>query len=544
MTPFDEKNIAGDIVRYHEATKHHYERYARSAGYMDWENQPNPFRCYEKTRIVELPLLKEDPRAAYPDLYRRDNNPTREFNIETIAGFLELSLGLSAWKAVGRSQWSLRMNPSSGNLHPTEAHLILPQLPAVPAAIYHYNALTHCLEERAVLDAEIQRQISTHFSGKNFLIGLSSIFWRESWKYGERAFRYCNHDVGHALAALSIAANLFGWKATYLNGLSDDALDTILGFDQTRFADLEEEHPDLLCLVHSDDRPEIPRSLPQAVIAAFGNLKFNGIPNTLSQKRINWRIIYQTANLTRKPATTPQRYDFESGSWRHPATSKFTAAQIIRRRRSATAFDRSASVSKNQFLAMLDKTLPRKTCAPFDAELMHPSIHLLIFVHQVADLTPGLYFFLRNGKDIDLLKKAARSRFKWQPIEKNFPLYLLEEGNFRQQAVMVSCHQDIAGTGAFSLGMIAVFRRTITRTPYCYRHLFWESGMIGQVLYLEAEAHGARGTGIGCFFDDAVHDILGIEGNQYQSLYHFTVGKPIEDPRLTTYPPYGHLKNR
>jgi len=544
MTPFDEKNIAGDIVRYHEETKHHYERYARSAGYMDWENQPNPFRCYEKTRIVELPLLKEDPRAAYPDLYRRDNNPTREFNIETIAGFLELSLGLSAWKAVGRSQWSLRMNPSSGNLHPTEAHLILPQLPTVPAAIYHYNALTHCLEERAVLGAEIQRQISTHFSGKNFLIGLSSIFWRESWKYGERAFRYCNHDVGHALAALSIAANLFGWKATYLNGLSDDALDTILGFDQTRFADLEEEHPDLLCLVHSDDRPEIPRSLPQAVIAAFGNLKFKGIPNTLSQKRINWQIIYQTANLTRKPATTPQRYDFEPRSWRHPATSKLTAAQIIRRRRSATAFDRSASVSKNQFLAMLDKTLPRNTCAPFDAELMHPSIHLLIFVHQVADLTPGLYFFLRKGKDIDLLKKAARSRFGWQPIEKNFPLYLLEEGNFRQQTVMVSCHQDIAGAGAFSLGMIAVFRHTITRTPYYYRHLFWESGMIGQVLYLEAEAHGARGTGIGCFFDDAVHEILGIEGNQYQSLYHFTVGKPIEDPRLTTYPPYGHLKDR
>jgi hypothetical protein len=65
--------------------------------------------------------------------------------------------------------------------------------------------------------------------------------------------------------------------------------------------------------------------------------------------------------------------------------------------------------------------------------------------------------------------------------------------------------------------------------------------MIGQVLYLEAEAHGVRGTGIGCFFDDAVHDILGLSGNRYQSLYHFTIGRPIEDPRLTTYPAYHHL---
>jgi nitroreductase len=89
--------------------------------------------------------------------------------------------------------------------------------------------------------------------------------------------------------------------------------------------------------------------------------------------------------------------------------------------------------------------------------------------------------------------------------------------------------------------MIARFRSPITSEPFRYRQLFWETGMIGQVLYLEAEAHGVRGTGIGCFFDDAVHDILGLSGNRYQSLYHFTIGRPIEDPRLTTYPAYHHL---
>jgi len=445
---------------------------------------------------------------------------------------------------MGKSQWSLRMNPSSGNLHPTEAHLILPRLAEVPAGIYHYNAFRHCLEARALLTADIQQQIAAHFSQKGFLIGLSSIFWRESWKYGERAFRYCNHDVGHALAALGVAANLFGWKLTYLNGLSDDAVGTILGFDKVRFAHLEEEHPDLLCYVHPYNRSDIPRSLPQSVIAAFGRLSFGGIPNTLSKQRISWEIIYRTADLTRKPTTPEKRYDYGRRDRRYPAASRLPAAQVIRQRRSATAFDRSGSVSIDQFLTMLDETLPRKTCAPFDAELMPPLIHLLIFVHHVAGLTPGLYFFLRHEKDIAPLKKSARSGFVWQPIEKDFPLYLLEEGNFRQPAMMVSCHQDIAGAGAFSLGMIAEFRAAISRSPYCYRHLFWETGMIGQVLYLAAEAHGVRGTGIGCFFDDAVHELLGIEGNQYQSLYHFTVGKPIEDSRLATYPPYHHLKNR
>ena len=66
--------------------------------------------------------------------------------------------------------------------------------------------------------------------------------------------------------------------------------------------------------------------------------------------------------------------------------------------------------------------------------------------------------------------------------------------------------------------------------------------MVGQVLYLEAEAQGARGTGIGCFFDDPVHRLAGLTDTTWQSLYHFTVGRSVEDPRLTTLPPYHHLE--
>ena len=542
MAASKDENIVAGIFRYHEQTKHHYEHYARSPGYMDWQNQPNPFRFYENAPFVELPLLKEDPRAAYPDLYRRKNNRQQALTIDTVAGFLELSLGLSAWKAAGQSRWSLRMNPSSGNLHPTEAHLILPPLPMLPGGVYHYNVFTHGLEQRAAITGDTWQQIASHFGGPGFLIGLSSIFWRESWKYGERAFRYCNHDVGHALAAVSISANLFGWKATCLNGLSDANLDTILGFDKTHYGDLEAEQPDLLCFIHPANQLDIPRTLPQSIIAAFARLNFAGTPNQLSSLPVNWQIIYQAADLTRKPTTADRRHNYaDPAPIQDAAAHQVSAAEIIRRRRSATDFDRSGSVSTPQFFAILDKTLPRRGWAPFDAELGEACAHLLIFVHQVAGLPPGLYFFCRNAKDLAPLRQLSRSDFSWQPVENNFPLYLLQEGDRRQQATMVSCHQDIAGSGVFSLGMIARFQAPITDHPFRYRHLFWEAGMIGQVLYLAAEAHGVRGTGIGCFFDDAVHEILGIGDNRYQSLYHFTIGRPIEDPRLTTYPAYHHL---
>jgi len=534
---------AKEIIKYHEATKHHFERYARSLGHMDWSNQPNPFRTYKDTPLLKLPLLKTDPPASHTGLYERQENALQPFEIETIAGFLELSLGLSAWKAAGSSRWSLRINPSSGNLHPTEAHLILPALDEEPGGIHHYNALVHALERRADLPAELWQSLVSHFGSDGFLIAMTSIFWRESWKYGERAFRYCNHDAGHALACLSFAANLFGWQCVFLNELSDEELEAILGFDQVHFRKLEEEHPDCLCFIFPSGPVDIPRGLPADIISDLANLTFKGEADILSQKCVDWEIIYHTARLAKKPPTGKTRIELERRNWLTDVTGPLSATDIIRQRRSAVAFDSSGFIHKNHFLSILDKTLPRLNMAPFDVELTEPLTHLLLFVHNVADLAPGLYFFLRRNADFNEIKALCRSDFQWAPVEKDFPLYRLAEGNYRQQAMMVSCHQDIAGSSAFSLGMIAKFKKIITAEPYRYRHLFWETGMIGQVLYLEAEALGVRGTGIGCFFDDAVHEILGFSDNRYQSLYHFTIGQSIEDQRLTTYPPYNHLKN-
>jgi hypothetical protein len=125
----------------------------------------------------------------------------------------------------------------------------------------------------------------------------------------------------------------------------------------------------------------------------------------------------------------------------------------------------------------------------------------------------------------------------------HLPLFRLAEADLREAARVVSCHQEIASDGAFSVGMIAEFGDTMRRRgAWWYRRLFWEAGVIGQVLYLEAEAAGIRGTGIGCYFDDPMHELLGLSGDRFQSLYHFTAGGPLDDLRLRTWPPYAHLE--
>ena len=68
------------------------------------------------------------------------------------------------------------------------------------------------MELRAEFSAEQVARLLAPFPPESFLIGLTSIHWREAWKYGERAFRYCNHDVGHAIGTARIAAATLGWK--------------------------------------------------------------------------------------------------------------------------------------------------------------------------------------------------------------------------------------------------------------------------------------------------------------------------------------------
>jgi hypothetical protein len=163
----------------------------------------------------------------------------------------------------------------------------------------------------------------------------------------------------------------------------------------------------------------------------------------------------------------------------------------------------------------------------------------------VDGLTPGLYFLVRDTRKLPFIQQAMNSELTWTiapGCPNDLSLYWLLDGDARKLAVQVSCHQDIAGDSAFSFGMLAEFEGALrARGAWWYPRMFWEAGLLGQVLYLEAEAAGVRATGIGCFFDDPVHEIIAVKELAMQSLYHFTIGGPVEDRRLRTLPPYWHL---
>jgi SagB-type dehydrogenase family enzyme len=520
------------VLNYHNRTKHTLQRYAKGPETIDWEDQPDQFRRFSGCEIVALPMPGQDLKPLFTDLDTPGGIAPLPLSLESLGLLLELAFGLSAWKEFGPSRWSLRCNPSSGNLHPTEAYVLSVGQSFLASGVHHYVSHDHNLEQRCVFN--------TASDTPDLLIGLSSVHWREAWKYGERAYRYCQHDTGHALGALRYATATLGWTIEILPEWADLEIASVLGINRKAdFKPLEEEAPDVLCRIHTghSDNFVTNHCLLEQAHAGTWTGKADGLRAYHFYK---WPIIDEVAEAAHKP-------QLDEPSWQTdvqtlPASScTQLASTIIRQRRSAQHFDgKMPPLPVSDFQRMLAALMP--DTAAFSFWPWSPKVHLFVFVHRVTGLEPGLYALLRDDAALEPLKAATQANFAWQKQPGLLPLYQLHTGDVRKIAKTLSCHQPIASDSAFSLAMVAEFRGTLDAAPWQYRRLFWECGMIGQVLYLEAEAAGVRGTGIGCYFDDSVHEILGITDDSFQSLYHFTVGKPLEDSRLQTLPAYGHLQ--
>ena len=518
---------------YHHRSKHHPYRFALGPGRLDWANQPDPFRSFAGAPRVELPLLAGEVPVAWDDLSRPAAVPARPLDRDHLAHFLELSLGLAAWKAYRGNRWALRCNPSSGNLHPTEGYLVVPPLPGLEAGVYHYHSHDHALERRA--------SVPFAFTG-GFLVALTGIHWREAWKYGMRAFRYCQHDCGHVLAALACAAGALGWPMGLLEDWGDGDIGRLTGADRdVDFPPGDSETPEALAWVGPGEPPGT-----AAVLEAAARGRWQGRANALSPEHRPWPDIPAVAAATVKPPGQGGR------GWPRPAlpppapASREPVSRLVRRRRSAQAFDGVSGIPARTFFHLLDALLPRDT-APWSLWPYPPRVHPVLFVHRVEGVEAGVYCLVRDPAEHDHLAAALAGDWAWAAVPGapgHLSLYRLAAGDSRGFAAMAACQQDIAGDSAFSLAMLARLDDVTAEVPWLYRRRYWEAGIMGQVLYLEAEAAGVQGTGIGCYFDDVVHEALGLDTARYQDLYHFTVGTALVDARLESHPPYEHLGDR
>jgi SagB-type dehydrogenase family enzyme len=521
------------VLAYHARTKHSLKRYAAGPETLDWDTQPNPFREFAGCARTELELGAGQPATTFAQACTPGGVAPTALTIESVGKLLELSLGLSAWKEYGPDRWALRCNPSSGNLHPTEAYILSRNVPGIVDGLHHYLSRDHVLEMRC-------RSNGRSEAPARLWIGLSSVQWREAWKYGERAFRYCQLDVGHALGSLRYAAGTLGWRASLIEDLESAELAALMGLDRSEaFSGVEGEDAELLIAVETT---------PSTIEAAERNIPdagennenlWTGHANLLDPRPLyRWPVIGQVSDATEGRGTGLPS-DFPN----HPPLHRMSdarAADIVLGRRSAQRFDSKFTMGKEVFYRMLDALLDRPN-APWDVWNFAARVHPIFFVHRVEGLEPGVYALPRHPAAAQTLREQLRGDFEWETpagAPAHIPFFRLLRTDCRIVSRTMNCHQAIASDSCFALSMLSEFGSLVSANPWRYRQLHWEAGLLGHALYLEAEAAGLRGTGIGCYFDDALHEILGISGTQFQALYHFTVGRALTDDRISTLPAY------
>lgn len=503
---------AAEVVRaYHQRTKHRFEAYAAGPGTLDWDAQPAAFRHFDGAPTIPLPLARADALQCAPE------SPAVP-DLSAIGTLLHLSFGLTAWKTLGPDRWAVRANPSSGNLHPVEAYLLVAGLPELADGLYHYRPEIHALELRAAHPVPFA-------AGPALAVGLSSIMWREAWKYGERAFRYCQLDAGHALGCLHYAAVLLGWKMAEQPAVGSHTLAALLGLDRAgefpgKRAEVTREEPELLLGV--DVSGTTPDFSPATLQAAAAAAEWQGIASQVDRfPMFRWPVIADVAAATR-------RADASGVAPIAQGIPRAQPAALILQRRSAQRFDAGHVMPRADFLRLLEALRPAAGVR----------IGVLMFIHRVEGLAPGMYLLPRGTP---LAAGTAEPVAGVPAADSIFSLAPADPLELRRVARSLHCHQDIASNACIALGMLAPFAPLVDADPAAYRDLYREAGVLGQVLYLEAEAIGLRGTGIGCFFDDPVHGVAGLANSEFQTLYHFTVGLPVDDGRIETGPAYPQL---
>jgi len=524
-----ELNAPAAVRAYHERSKHRLGAYAAGPETLDWDAQPDPFRRFAGAPLTPLPLKAADEAMGWNELFQ-PGREARPAHLAQIGLLFECSFALSAWKELGPDRWALRVNPSSGNLHPTEVYLMAQGLPDLADGVYHYAPKEHGLEQRAAL--------AKRATAPRLLVGFSSIHWREAWKYGERAFRYCQLDMGHAIGALRYAAALLGWRVREL-GLSHGEQAALMGLDRTSdFLNAEGEEAEAVFELCLDTATEPVVDLPTMLASA----RWLGQANRLdAHPMYRWPVIDSVAQASRRAeAVPPKPLPVLAPRGLLPA-SEAKASHLIRQRRSAQRFDRSARADTATLWPLLAALLPAGQL-PWDMGHDDAQVHAVLFAHRVDGLAPGAYLLPRNGTAQARLQSAL-PQLAWQAVKgcpAELPLIELAlnpalAGTLRT----LSCHQAIGADAVFVIALLAEMDKA--DAPWQYRECLREAGLIGQVLYLEAEAAGLRGTGIGCFFDDPVRELLGLGApgtEPWQVLYHFSVGQPVPDARLASTPPY------
>lgn len=441
---------------------------------------------YRGRKRIALPEPKNPASRPLADVIR-DFRPAEGF-AEGAISLPDLSRLLFFTNGVTKPP-TLRAAPSAGALYAGEIYVLAERVTDLKPGVYYYSPQEHALVavRRSSAASSIRRAVERpgQVAGAPVVVLLTNVFGRYGWRYANRGYRYAMIDTGHIGENLRLAARSAGLSSTPLLRFHDQSLNLLLGIDGRQEA---------VCAMHAIGHPG--KATPSPVQRTF---------TEANDASPDWGVTeryHANTGLTKGDSDTlvehvselPERKLVET---LHP---KMSVEDSIRERRSANRFADRA-ITRDALDWILDAAIGDPALAPAGG------VELLLAVHRVESVEPGLYRYEPNGAQ----------------------LVLVQKDDMRDRLVRTCLGQDKAGTCAVAFFGVGNLRQAAeSEGDRSYRDLLIAAGGTGQRIYLAAEAVGLAARNLAAFRDDDLNHLLGLDGGERAVLHLTLAGWGVE----------------
>jgi SagB-type dehydrogenase family enzyme len=495
-------------LTYHEATKHSYASVRANPHFLDFSNQPLPFKIYPALEPLRLPNeMRQTGVAALSAI--AESVPTQTSaapDLNALAQLLYLSAGITRQREYSGGKIYFRAAACTGALYEVEVYLVCGDLAGLPAGVYHFAPAEFGLRKFRAGD---YRRVLVEAAGSDPAIAHAPLtivctctYWRNAWKYQARTYRHFGWDNGTLLANLLAVATALGLPAKVVGGFVDETVNGLLDIDSQR-----EVAFSLIALGNGSTAPShSPANVPALGLETvplsrtevdYPLMREMHAASSLhsTEEVASWRRLTPLSSLPPPIGTVVQLQPLSDDEMPRDAIE-----QVILRRGSSRRFARTP-ISLAQLSTVLDRAtrgVPGDFLNPTGTQLNH----LYLIVNAVEGLEPGAYVFHGDRRLIECLK----------------------QGNFRDQAGYLGLEQQLAADAAVDIFFMADLRPILQRFGNRgYRAVQLEAGILGGKLYLAAYAQRLGATGL-TFYDDDVTRFFSPHAEGKSAIFLVAVG--------------------
>jgi SagB-type dehydrogenase family enzyme len=473
-----------DALRaYHERTKHTPERLRTNPHGLDWPIMPRPFKVYAD--LDPIPLPRDFLSSTQPALasIAGDGSPLGRpapLDRGALARLLHFSAGVLRHRRYAGGEIFFRAAACTGALYHVDLYVVCARLADLEAGVYHFGPhdfALRCLragDHRGVLQAATGGHPAV--GEAPVLLLYTSTFWRNAWKYRERAYRHCFWDAGTILANLLALSTASALPATVVQGFVDADVNVLLDLDTAKEVTLGvvalgsgAAAPPAAPAIRPRGLTTLPpsaREVDYAAIREAHEASQLGDPVAVTA----WR---SAPPIPSPAATVPAE---EVALDPPPASTVAEPIETVILRRGSTRDFSDESITASQLAALVHAAT---RAVPGDVV---PAPELYLLVHAVEGLAPGTYVATSGGRS----------------------LVPLRAGVLRQEAGFLGLGQRLPAEAAVNLYWLIDLERVFARYGgRGYRAAQLAAAIAGGRTYLAAYAQGLGATGL-TFFDDEV----------------------------------------